>query len=163
MKIGIVADSHNNLTNLQAALAIFRLEPITTLIHCGDLTSSETAAALGEFHVLHSQGNGDYASGDIRRVLNGLNPRNFSGLTYEGAIGAVPIAVTHGHLAGKIDELLDSNLYRYVFCGHTHRHADETFGNTRLINPGALGGLKMEGHSACILDLDTGACHFFGV
>jgi uncharacterized protein len=163
MKIGIVSDSHNHLTNLQTALAVFRKEQITTLIHCGDLTYPETAAALGEFRVLHTIGNGDAASGEIRRVLNGLNPLNFSGMVYTGEIEGVPIAIAHGHLAGKVDELLTSGLYRFVFYGHTHRHEDQAFGSTRLINPGALGGRKVENRMACILTLETETCVFFNI
>ncbi len=163
MKIGVLSDSHNHLSNLQAALSVFRHENVTTLIHCGDLTTPETAAALGELRVLHSQGNGDYAWGEIRRVLTGLNPLNFSGLVFEGEIDGVPIAITHGHLPRKVEDLLSSQLYRYVFCGHSHRRLDESHGISRLINPGALGGLKAEDRSACILTLESGTCRFFTV
>lgn len=163
MKIGILSDSHNNLTNLQAALRVFRQENVGHLIHCGDLTSAETAAAMGEFQIIHSLGNGDYASAEIRQALMNLNPRNFSGLVYTGDIDGFSIAVTHGHLPGMIHELTGSGLYRYVFYGHSHRRRDELNGTTRLINPGALGGLKAEDRSACILDLATGTTQFIFV
>jgi uncharacterized protein len=163
MKIGVVSDSHNNLTKLQAALAIFRQERVGTLIHCGDLTTPETAAALGEFRVLHTLGNGDSAAGEIRRVLAGMNPLNTSGLVFTGDLDGIPIAITHGHLPGKVDELLKSGLYRYIFCGHSHRRHDQAIGNTRLINPGALGGLRVEDRSACILTLETETCVFITV
>jgi len=161
MKIGVVSDSHNNLTKLQEALAIFHQEQVSTLIHCGDITTPETAACLGEFRVLHTSGNGDYASGEIRRVLTSLNPLNFSGEVFTGELESIPIAITHGHLPGMVEELLKSGLYRYIFFGHSHRHQDQQVGNARLINPGALGGLKVEDHSACILTLETGTCVFF--
>jgi putative phosphoesterase len=90
MKIGILSDTHNNLTNLQAALNAFRAESIHTLIHCGDLTAPETAASLGGFRVIHVLGNGDYLSGEIHRILLELNPLNSSGLSFNGEIDGIP-------------------------------------------------------------------------
>jgi uncharacterized protein len=160
MKIGVIADSHNHLTNLQAALSIFRQEGISILLHCGDMTTAETAAALGEFQVIHAVGNGDYASGEIRQALLRQNPLSYSGLVYTGEIDGVSLAMTHGHLTGKIQELVQSGMYRYVFYGHSHRRRDEPSGGCRLINPGALGGLKTEERSALILDLASGLSRF---
>ena len=153
MKIGILSDTHNNLTNLQSALALFRKEGVKELVHCGDITSQETAAALGDFRVIHTAGNGDYATGEIRQILLGLNPQSYSGLVYTGDIQGVKIAVTHGHLNGKVQELLNSGEFAYVFTGHSHRRKDILVGPTRLVNPGSLGGLKFEERSVFILDL----------
>jgi putative phosphoesterase len=161
MKIGVISDSHNHLTNIQAAVSMFRQEGIAVLIHCGDMTTAETAAAIGEFRVIHATGNGDYASGEIRQALLRQNEQSFSELVYTGEIDGVPIAVTHGHLNGKVQELTHSGLYRYVFYGHSHRRRDESVGTCRVINPGALGGLKAEVRSALILDLHSGDCRFF--
>lgn len=163
MKIGILSDTHNNLENLKAALDIFGQEGITTLIHCGDMTEAKVARAMERFRVICAFGNGDIASGEIRQALLDQNPANFAGLVYTGAIDGKRIAVTHGHLAGKVEELLGSGEYDYVFKGHSHRHKDEAYGRTRLINPGALGGLHPEPRSICILDLATGEARFLEV
>ena len=45
-------------------------------------------------------------------------------------------------------------------CGHTHRRRDQTIGRTRVINPGALGGVRWQRRSFCILDLATGEARF---
>jgi uncharacterized protein len=160
MKIGLLSDTHNNLTNLQAALAAFRAENISQLVHCGDLTTPETASALGGFRVIHVIGNGDYESGEIRRVLLDLNPLSSSGLEYSGEIDGVPIAAAHGHQPRQVEDLAASGLYRFVFCGHSHRRRDDASGPARILNPGALGGMKAEVRSACILDLATGLARF---
>jgi len=161
MKIGVISDSHNSTVILRAALAAFHREGISTLLHCGDMTSPETAALLGEFRVIHAVGNGDYASGEIRKILLQQNPLSFSGLVFTGDIGGVPLAVTHGHQRGEVQQLARTSLYRYVFCGHSHRHSDDAFGACRVINPGALGGNKYEERSALVLDLATGQAQFF--
>jgi uncharacterized protein len=160
MKIGILSDTHNNLKNLQAAIALFEHEGIDTLVHCGDLTDVTLVTALQGFRVIYVFGNGDVASGEIRAALLAQNPENYAGLVYSGRIGGARIGATHGHLPGQLEELLLSGKHDYVFKGHSHRHLDEKYGYTRLINPGALGGLHPEDRQICILDLDSGEAVF---
>lgn len=163
MKIGILSDTHNNLKNLQAALAVFQNEGIETLVHCGDLIDVSLASALRGFRVIYVLGNGDVASGELRAALLEQDPENYVGLVYSGRIGGVRVAATHGHLPGRVEELVHSGEYDYVFKGHSHRHQDEKFGFTRLINPGALGGLHVEDRQVCVLDLDAGKAVFHKV
>ncbi len=163
MKIGILSDTHNNLANLQAGLAVFQKECIDTLVHCGDLTDVSLVAALRGFRVIYVLGNGDVASGEIRAALLEQDPENYVGLVYGGRIGGVRVAATHGHLPGRVEELVHSGEYDYVFKGHSHRHQDEMFGFTRLINPGALGGLHVEDRQVCIVDFDSGKVAFHKV
>ncbi len=66
------------------------------------------------------------------------------------------IAATHGHLEGVVENLVESREYAYVFTGHSHRRKDEMIRATRLINPGALGGMHVEKRSFVILDLTSG-------
>jgi len=160
MKLGVLSDTHNNLTNLEAALTFFRREGVETIIHCGDLTAPETASSMRGFRVIHTAGNGDYANGQIRQVLVDLDPQNFSGMVFSGEIAGVSIAATHGHLPGKAAELARSGEYRYVFSGHSHRRMEEQVGATRMVNPGALGGLKVEERSIFLLDLVSGEGRF---
>lgn len=163
MILGLLSDTHNNTTNLQKALAVFRARGIETLIHCGDMTSAETAQMLGGFRVICVFGNGDYASGEIRAALLEMNPENYAGLFYTGSIDGARIAVTHGHLPGKVEELVRSAEYDYVFKGHSHQHIDETIGTTRLINPGALGGLHRDDRYICLLNLESGQAEFIKI
>lgn len=163
MKIGILSDTHNNLTNLQAALNIFQQRGVDTLIHCGDMTEVEIAQAMLGFRVICVFGNGDVASGEIRQVLLAQNPENYAGMQYSGRIDGVRIAATHGHLPGRVEELARSGQYDYVFKGHSHIHKDERVGFTRLINPGALGGLHREPRQVCLLDLESGVAEFIEI
>ena len=160
MKIGILSDTHNNIKNLRAALNIFHEEGVDTIIHCGDLTDVQIARAMEGFRVICVLGNGDISSGEIRAAILSQHPENHVGMDYSGRIGGVRIAATHGHLPGRVEELVRSGNYDYVFKGHSHAHQDERFGFTRLINPGALGGLHNEDRQVCIVDLDTHKVQF---
>ena len=160
MQIGILSDTHNHRENLQAALRIFKQKAVRILFHCGDLTRVEFTPLLADFRVIYLAGNGDLLWGEIRESLLELNPDSFGGLVFKGEIGGINIAAAHGHMEGVVDGLVGSGEYDYVFCGHSHRHKDVQVGRTRLINPGALGGLKPEPRSICLLDLVSGLAEF---
>jgi putative phosphoesterase len=160
MLLGILSDTHNNLTNLRTALDILRREQVSTLIHCGDLTDVEAALQLAEFRVIFTFGNGDLTANEIRQNLLYFRSDNDSSLSYLGELDGVKIAATHGHLHGALENLIQSGQYAYVFHGHSHQRRDDQVGFTRVINPGALGGLKREARSFAILDLNTGKLDF---
>jgi uncharacterized protein len=155
MKIGVLSDTHNNTENLEIALNLFRQEKIDTVVHCGDLTGIEVANAMDGFRVLCSFGNGDVASGEIRQVLLAQNIESYAGLVFTGRLNNTRVAITHGHLTGRVEELVHSGEYDFVFQGHSHHHQDARIGFTRLINPGALGGLRREERCFCIVDLES--------
>jgi predicted phosphodiesterase len=102
----------------------------------------------------------DRAQVAIRQTLFGLNSSNVATNHFSGElIPDVRVAVTHGHVPGKIESFLEGS-YNYIFHGHTHRRRDETIGACRIINPGALGGTQHESRSVCLLDLKTGHLQF---
>jgi uncharacterized protein len=163
MRIAVLSDTHNNVRNLQAALEMLQQQGIDTILHCGDMTSVETAQKLVGFRVIFVYGNGDIASGAIRETLLRMNPASYAGMVYKGKIGDARIAATHGHLPGVAEELIRSGEFDYVFTGHSHKHIDERHGRTRLINPGALGGMRREERQCCLLDLDAGKASFIEI
>lgn len=161
MQIGVFSDTHDDLGNLKQVLEAYRAAGLGRLIHCGDMTSAATARYLDGFEVIYVDGNMDQASEEIYRTLRDLNPHNIVVPTYEGEIGGVPIAVTHGDNERELDRLIEDGSYRYIFHGHTHRRRDETVGDSRIFNPGALGGLKFESWSYSTFDLATGQAQIF--
>jgi uncharacterized protein len=163
MKAGILSDTHNNLENLRRALAIFKKDGISTLIHCGDFTGAEVARAMPGFRVIAVFGNGDVESGEIRQALLDQNPESYAGLLFRGEIGGAHIAVAHGHMPALLEELIRSQEYEYVFHGHSHLHKEELAGNTRVINPGALGGLHRDQRHICIVDFEKGKTKFINL
>ena len=160
MKLGILSDTHNHLGNLKRALDMLRAAHIKTIIHCGDISTPQTAVYMAGFHVIYTYGNTDMGMPAIRQQLQLLNPDNVADFNFSGVLDGVPVAATHSHLPGIVQELVQSQQYAYVFHGHTHRRRDEMVGKTRIINPGALGGTRHEHRSICIVDLSTGSVQF---
>lgn len=164
MKLGVLSDTHNNIPNLLKALQLFREEGIVQLMHCGDMADMLTARQMTGFDVIYVNGNMDSSAEAINHVVWTLNPQNeIPGDVYEGMLDGVKIGATHGHLTGKLDKLIRSRRYKYVFHGHTHRQRDEMIGKTRIINPGALGGARYEPRTVCIVDLDKDDVRFIPV
>jgi putative phosphoesterase len=162
MKIGILSDTHNHMPNLERALSQFRARGITTLIHCGDMTSPNTAVLLKNFHVIAVTGNMDMNTGQLERTLKKLNPDNSLSSTFTGEIEGVSIAATHSH-RGNVPELVANGRYTYIFHGHTHQRKHEQMGSSHIINPGALGGTRHETRSICVVNLATNNVEFIQI
>lgn len=160
MQIGILADTHNRNSSLQAALTYLSANGIETIFHCGDVTSIETARLMVGFTVHFVYGNGDAEADAIRDLLISANPASTGGLVFSAELDGVSIAATHGHLSGKVIALAANGAYNYVFHGHTHVQKDGLIGKTRIINPGSLGSYRYGGRTLCILDLITGLSEY---
>ena len=107
MKIGILSDTHNHTQNLQKALSIFRSRGISMLIHCGDMTSPNTAELLTGFQVIAVTGNMDMNTGRLEGTLKKLNPENSLSATYTGELEGVTVAATHSH-RGNVPDLVEN-------------------------------------------------------
>ena len=89
MKLGILSDTHNHTQNLKRAISLFRSRGIYTLIHCGDMTSPNTAELLTDFRVIAVTGNMDMNTGRLEGILKQLNPENSLSATFTGFTHAI--------------------------------------------------------------------------
>ena len=88
-------------------------------------------------------------------TLKKADKQNKAGLFLDFELAGKRILVIHGDDGYGLRMAIKSGEYDYVFTGHTHRVRDEKVGNTRVINPGALGGAFYEPRSIAYLDLET--------
>lgn len=160
MKIGVLSDTHDNKQNFQTALEAYRQLGITQLLHLGDMTSPPTAQLTEGFRMVYLTGNMDRDPIGLRNTVLDLHPDNQIVDRYESDLEGLSIVAVHGHREPPVEELAGSGKYDLVLTGHTHRRRDEMVGNTRIINPGALGGVEWESRSFCVLDLETGEVAF---
>ena len=141
MKIGVMSDTHDNISNTTTVLNAYRERGIDTIVHCGDLTSPEMVPYFNGFRVIFTTGNMDHTTGTIKKRLGKMHDDSFAGTVFTGKVGGMPIAATHSHVEGKIMELVRKKKYKWIFHGHTHEKRDEIIQGVRIVNPGALGGL----------------------
>ncbi len=155
MRIGILSDTHDNLANTRKVVEFFAREGIATLLHCGDVCGPTVVEALEGFTVYFAQGNMDRmpALGLAVEAIHG--PGRLARL-HELVLDGFLVALIHGDDEPLLHHLIQKGGYAYIFHGHTHRRAVRQAGPTRIINPGALGGIRWESRSACSVDLETG-------
>lgn len=157
MKIGILSDTHDHLNAVRKA-RYFAAEGIALLLHCGDVCGPAVVEALDGFIVYFAQGNQERIL-VLREAVDALQGGRLA-LLHTLVLEGRSIALLHGDDSSTLRRLIQSGHYHYVIHGHTHRHRDERRGPTRIINPGALGGVRWESPSVCTLDLSTDEVQF---
>lgn len=154
MRIGLIADTHNHLQNVERAVAHFRAAGVHTLLHAGDITGPHVLQALAGFDVWVVRGNMDRDTGLGTLAAQLFGPGRMAKIHYLTLDGQ-RIALLHGDDQSLLEMLSRSGGYAYVIHGHTHTPRDEYVGCTRVINPGALGGSGWRPRSCAILNLKT--------
>lgn len=157
MKIAIISDSHDNLTNLKKAISWIEKEKIKVLIHCGDVASAETLKVIlenysGKIYLVMGNMDEDYS---LKKELN--SSMDYSRIEIQNKIGEIEIdnkKIAFTHFPKIAKELAKSQKNDIVFYGHLHMPWQKTIGKTRLINPGNLAGLFFKATFA-IYDTET--------
>lgn len=160
MKLGILADTHNEIARTRCAVEKLREAGVEALIHCGDLNTAEIVAICAKVRFYFVLGNHDAdAVPELRQAaeLHSARCLNWSG---ELMLAGKRIAIAHGHLTSDLRPLLNSQP-DYLFTGHSHLAADWREGATRRINPGALH--RADEYSVAVLDLATDTLEFIRI
>lgn len=145
MKIVIISDIHNNITNLKKVLDYCTRESaggrIETIICCGDLASMETLDFLndnfsGRIYYTFGNMDDDYLTSYNfqEKYKNTVIYKNFGELEIENKKAAFV------HYPNVAEELCKSEKYDFVFYGHTHKPWEETIGKCKMLNPGNVAG-----------------------
>jgi len=158
MLIGIVSDSHDNLTNLRRALALLRERGVELVLHAGDFVSPFTAEPFREagLRLIGVFGNNDGDRLYLRERFQGIGELHFG--PYELELAGRRIVLMHEPRA--LEALASSGRYDLVVYGHTHR-AEIRPGRPLVINPGELGGWLTGKPSFVLLDLKSLAAELF--
>lgn len=172
--IGIMADSHDNLTAIRKAVDFFNEEKVQMVIHAGDLISPFTA---NEFKNLKMPFEAVFGNNDGERT--GLK-QAYSDLCIledfkEFNINGRKIAVIHGHQDKITLALTSSGHYDVLIKAHTHeshissrgfedkceiKHQnnliiDEYEPKTIILNPGEVCGYLTGHQTVVIMDPDN--------
>jgi putative phosphoesterase len=141
MRIAIIADTHDQVANLRAAVKYCNAFNVQLLIHCGDLISpfmlDELAAFAGAAHLIYGNNVGD------QHLISQACGLRFPGITHHGVLGAVEavgIKIAFHHYPQVARGIASQGIFDVVCCGHNHRYGVEQIGNTLLINPGDMLG-----------------------
>ncbi len=145
-----MADTHDRLDAVDAAINLFNQENVTDVLHAGDLVSPFVVPRFSNLRArLHyvwgnNEGDREYIIEKFKEI--GIIPHgDFADLELHG----LRIALLHGKYEAIINSLVYSGLYDVIVHGHNHK-ADISTGKTLLINPGETCGY-LSGHKTVAL------------
>jgi hypothetical protein len=140
MKIAIISDTHDNITNLENFLVIAKREKIGGIIHCGDVTTPETLDLLADKFsgpIKLADGNMEIRREEFAEVVERHKnlevfpdvgeweisrhalDTNVSQDVSHSVANMIKIAFVHK--PDKTEELAQTGQYSFVFYGHTHK------------------------------------------
>jgi len=135
MLIGILSDSHGEITRTRKAMQQLADGGCTKFIHLGDVEIIEVLDELIGFDVTLVFGNCDWGVRLHEHAVQvGIDVRDGADVI---SVDGKHIAFLHGHDERKYYGFLDDGV-DYLLHGHSHEKRDEMVGKTRCINPGAL-------------------------
>lgn len=150
MKLGILADSHENMPLIAKAVGLFNNEKVGLVLHAGDFTSAITAK---EFKKLKAELIGVFGNNDGDKLLLQSRFRDIGKLYedyHEFEIESKKIVLMHQPKFLEI--LIGSGKYDLIIYGHTHK-IDIREGCPLVINPGECGGWVTGRSTVVIVDL----------
>ncbi len=163
MRIGVLADTHDQVHNTWAALQLFRGSGVDRLVHCGDLTKPSMVKLFDGWKVAFILGNMDRNEAGLLRALEQTGGAQLHSDVYQATLSGVRVGACHGHDAELLNTMIRSGEFDLVLHGHLHVRRDDKIGSTRIINPGALGGTFREPRSVCVFDLATRVAEFLDI
>ena len=145
MKIGIIADTHDNLPKIKKALALFKMRGCEAIVHAGDVIAPFAAKALRalKLPIYAVYGNNDGERKGLADLLEGISdgPRLVE-LDGRKILVAHSLAQVPDSARAGVDA---------VVVGHTHI-AEIQRTKPLIINPGECGGWLYGKTSVAVLD-----------
>ena len=152
MKLGVMSDSHDNIPQIERAVAFFNDIGVDLVVHAGDFISP---FAIAPFAELSCKVVGVFGNNDGERVI--LAQR------FE-AVGEVHPNLAHVSVGGRSIAVMHypelaipiakSGAYDIVVYGHTHQ-IDIQKEKSLLLNPGETGGWTTGKSTVAVVDLGT--------
>lgn len=153
MKLAIIADVHDNLSNLHTFLSWSKDNDIEAIVCCGDLTNQETLSVLSSGF-----------KGDIFMILGNMEifesseATKYKNVDLKGRVGVWSIGgkkIGACHEPFLIAKVLEQGVCDIIFYGHTHKPWEEEQDGVKTVNPGTLGGVFSEA-SFAVYDTQSG-------
>lgn len=154
MKLAILSDSHDNLDNLDQAVADAGLSGADVLIHAGDLIAPFSLESLTRFNgqVFFVYGNNDGERRGIEEAASGTNV-TVAGDKLEMDFDGLSTYVTH--YPDEARRVFGAGEHDLVIFGHTHEQGSWVDGERILINPGEVYGRRTGMSTWVLFDTTT--------
>ena len=152
MLIGVMADSHDNVPKIEAAVSLFNAKKVQHVLHAGDFVAPFAIDPLRglDCPVLSVFGNNDGERVGLAariREIGTVDP-------YLATLSLGDREIAMVHYPELAEPLAASGTYDLVVYGHTHR-VDQRQDNGLLLNPGETGGWLTGCATVAVVDLTT--------
>lgn len=153
MKIGVMADSHENMPMIARAVDLFNRERVGLVLHAGDIISPITAK---EFAKLGMRMVAVFGNNDGEKLFLKKKFAPFASLherSWEGEAGGRRVLLIHAPDA--LAALEASGAYDLIVYGHTHEAVVRKGARTLVVNPGECCGWITGRSTVAILETET--------
>jgi putative phosphoesterase len=152
LKLGIMADSHENMPLIAKAVELFNCEEVDLVLHAGDFISPITAKEFGNLkaRLVGVFGNNDGDKLFLQRRFRDIGElyEDYHELEVEGK------KIILMHQPKLLKALIASGEYDLIIYGHTHQ-IDIQEGRPLVVNPGECGGWLTGRSTVAVVDLET--------
>jgi putative phosphoesterase len=156
LKIGIVADTHDNLPLVDKAVERLNREKVELVLHAGDYVAPFTVLRFRQLkaRLIGVFGNNDGDHEYLKRRFADVKGAEIRGTFAEVNIDGLKIALLHDE--GELfQSLVSVQCYDVVVHGHTHEARVYKKGRTTVINPGEVCGYLSRKSTMALLDTKT--------
>lgn len=143
MKIAIIADSHDNLVNLEKCLLFCEKEEVNIIFHCGDWCAPSTLKFTRELFSEKIYGVFGNVHGEDKEMLNTAKEFDINLKKDKNKIIIDNIRMSIVHHPEEARKLAQTKKFDLIFYGHTHKPWQDKSDETFLVNPGTLAGMFM--------------------
>lgn len=149
MKIGIISDTHDNLTAIEKAVKFFNSEDVAIVLHAGDFVSPFTLMILKELNCsfVGVFGNND---GD-KLMLKKASGGNIFNSPHSINLGEKSVIISHEL---PLDALIQSQYYDLIVYGHSHQVDTRVIDRTIVVNPGECGAWLSGNSTVALCNLE---------
>ncbi|RLE70474.1 MAG: metallophosphoesterase [Thermoprotei archaeon] len=160
-KIGILADTHDNLEMIERAIIQLEKEGVSVVVHAGDIIAPFSLKRMLNrgFKLIGVLGNND---GEVL-LLTRLAEKGGAVIVHQPLITVVEglrTLILHG--AGSIsdtralvDSLAKSGTFDLIVYGHTHEVDVRKLEETLIVNPGEACGYLTGSPTLAVLDVES--------
>ncbi len=161
MRIGILADSHDNRPIIGGAAALFKAAGCGLVIHAGDFVAPFAARELEKAGcpVRAVYGNCDGEKAGLAAALAAFGTIGEAPAVFEFA--GLRFLVTH--LDTSVARYIKKNKYDVIVYGHTHKPDVRRAGKALIVNPGEAGGWVTGRSTVALLDTETISAEIVGI
>lgn len=150
MRIGVVSDTHGQLSLTREAVHMLQSLDVETVLHCGDIGTADVVRQFSAWPTHFVLGNCDHDAESLRAAIE-AEGQTFHGLLGEIELAGARVALLHSHERAKFRETVHSGEWDLVCYGHTHTAAIDRVGPTVVLNPGAV--YRARPHSVAVVEL----------